>query len=134
MTDLVNDLIEALEPYDVTMSSWLNLRLNLPIGKFAVATDDLDRGLYSYVSEQIVCLRMVNGSVEADQAIEDMPGEPLKAVLVMAGRLQPSPLLDALIVYGAHLGALTSYGSLPWSRVVEVVVMEAVIVGEMKVS
>lgn len=134
MRDLVNDLIEALEPYDVTMSSWLNLRLNLPIGRFAVGADDLDRALHIYVTEQISGLRMVNGSVEADAFIEAMPSEPMKAVLVMAGRLQPSQLVDALIVYAAHLAALTSYGQAVWGRVVEVVVLEAVIVGEMRAA
>lgn len=134
MTDLVNDLIEAIEPYDVTMSSWLNLRMNLPVGKVAVHTHDLDRALYIYVTEQIIYLRTVNGSVEADQLIDAMSSEPLKAVLVMAGRLQPSTLVDALIVYAAHLGALTSYGTDPWARVVEVVVMASLQAGEMRVA
>lgn len=134
MRDLVNDLIEALEPYDVTMSSWLNLRLNLPVGKAAVSTDDLDDALYAYVSEQVVYLRMVNGSVEADQAIEAMSSEPLKAVLIMAGRLLPFRLVDNLIVYAAHLAALTSYGEAVWGRVVEVVVMESLATGEMRVA
>ncbi len=123
MTDLANDLLEALEPYDVTMSSWLQLRLNLPTGKAAVRTHDLDRALYIYVTEQIIYLRLVNGSVEADQLIEDMSGEPLSAVLVMASRLYASQLVDALVVYAAHLGALTSYGNVAWTRTAGAVVL-----------
>jgi hypothetical protein len=134
MTDLVNDLIEALEPFDKTMSSWLNLRLNLPVGKAPMRTDFLDSALHVYVSEQIIWLRTVNGSVEADLAIKSMPGEPLEAVAVMAGRLQPSRLVDGLIIYAAHLAALSSYGDAIWGNVVEVVVMESVIAGEMKVA
>lgn len=138
MTDLVNELLEALERYDTTMSSWIKLRVQLPRQRAhyraAVPIDDLDRVLYAYVTEQIIRLRVVNGSVEADQAIKALAREPLEAVLVMAGRLQPSQLADALIIYAAHLAALTSYGEAVWGNVVEVVVMEALATGEMRVQ
>ena len=125
MTDLVEDLLVALEPYDTTMASWSALRTSLPNMRFAVSTDQLDRALYAYASEQIVGLRLVNGTVESDAFIDDLPGEPLKNILVQAGRLQPSALVDALIVYGAHLAALTSYRGAVWARITDAVVTEA---------
>jgi hypothetical protein len=125
MTDLVNDILEALEPYDVTMTSWLKLRLNLPVGKAPIAVDELDRAVNGYVYEQIMHLRRVHGDVASDATIDDLRGEPLKAMLVMAGRLDPSWLTDNLIVYAAHLAALTSYGHAVWRAVSDVVVVVA---------
>ncbi len=125
MTDLIDDLLAALKPFDTSMSHWEALRPYLPAAKFAVSVEDLDRALYAYVSEQIIGLRMINGSAEADAYIDDLAGEPLKNILIQAGRLHPSRLVDALIVYAAHLAALTSYRGVVWRRACEAVVVVA---------
>jgi hypothetical protein len=115
--NLVNDLIEAIEPYDVTMSSWLRLRTQLPVSKASVETYELDKAMCAYLHEQTLWLRLKNGSVEMDHVMSQLRGQSLQRALIQAGQLHPSDIVDGLIVYAAHLAAGTSYGQAAWDRI-----------------
>lgn len=132
--DLVNDLLEALAPYDVTAASWLRLRERLPEAPMAVAVDELDRALNSYVYEQIQHLRLRNGSVEIDNEIAQLPAARLTDILVTVGRLSARDLVDNLVVYAAHIAAGTSYGPAVWHEAVLVVNAAKIINNEKEVS
>lgn len=137
MKDLTNDLLEDLEPYDVTMSHWLNLRLNLPVGKFATDTWSLDRAIRVYVQDQVNGLRLINGSVESDHAIEELRAPTLQQTLASiyaSTHGSRRETMTMLVVYAAHLAAMTSYGRGAWDRAAETFALEAVVSGEMIVA
>lgn len=133
MTDLVNDLLEALEPYDVTAASWLRLREDLPEAA-DMAVDELDRALNTYVYERIRLLRLREGHAAIDAEIAQLPAARLTDILVTVGRLSSRALIDNLVVYAAHIAAGTPYGPAVWHEAVLVVNAAKIINSEKELS
>lgn len=115
MPDLTEKLLEALEPYDVTVSSWLSLKRRLG----APTWIRLCRSpLGVYLEDQVVWFQITRGKDECEAALAQLFG--VHDALIRAGHLTGDSLVDKILIYAAHLGALSPYGSAVWDRAAKV--------------
>lgn len=121
MKDLIEDLLEALEPYDVHLHHFAEIRRHLRTldTNFTETRLSTERSLRAFINDQTRALRERHGHDASDKALEELVG--LNATLIMAGKLTGNPLTDMIIVYAAHISALTSYGLSPWTNVSKIV-------------
>lgn len=126
MLDLAEELLKALEPFDVTISSWLNLKRQL--GN-AAWTRICRNSLKTYLEDQVIWYRMTHGGQdECDAALKNLVG--VHDTLIRAGRLSGDSLVDTILIYAAHLGALSSYGPAVWDRCARVLLQAQMTVKE----
>lgn len=111
MLDLVDELLEVLEPFDVTVSSWLNLKRTLGEASW---NRICRQALSNYLQDRVTWFRITHGQDGCKVALRDLVG--VHDTLIRAGRLTADPLVDHLLVYAAHLAALSSYGPAVWDR------------------
>jgi hypothetical protein len=122
MADLIEELLEALEPYDVAIASFTKLRTWLTSqegDEYAETRLQAERTLKAFIGDRTRALRDTYGHDHADKQLGSLIG--LSACLIMGGKLTSNPLTDMIIVYAAHLSALTSYGESPWHNVSKVI-------------
>lgn len=121
MKDLIEELLEALEPYDVHLHHFAEIRRHLRTldTNFTETRLSTERSLRAFINDQTRALRERHGHDASDKALEELVG--LNATLIMAGKLTGNPLTDMIIVYAAHISALTSYGLSPWTNVSKIV-------------
>lgn len=122
MKDLIQDLLEALEPYDLNLHNYIDIRAWLNSQKdldFAEARLSFERSLTAFIGDSTRELRDKHGADVADQGIDELVG--LGSTLIMGGKLTENPLTDMILVYAAHLSALTSYGPRPWESVSKII-------------
>lgn len=122
MRDLITDLLMVLEPYDLHLRhfteirTWLTGQEGTGFAETRIATE---RSLSAFIGDRTRELRDQYGHDIADNALDDLIG--LGSTLIMGGRLTGNPLTDMILVYAAHLSALTSYGLAPWTNVSKVI-------------
>lgn len=119
--DLIEELLLALEPYDYMLTSFTGMRAYLRVTAPAYPETRLqhDRLLSAYLGEQVRARRDDYGHEAADQRLTSLIG--LSSTLLMAGRLTENPLADLILIFAAHISALTSYGEAPWTRVSKII-------------
>lgn len=125
MLDLVDELLEVLEPFDVTISSWLNLRRQLGAESW---TRICRNPLSLYLRDQVDWFVTTHGREGCDAALRDLFG--VHDAFTRAGRLTGDSLIDEILVYAAHLGALSSYGPAVWDRCARVLLQAQMTVKE----
>lgn len=126
MPDLIEELTEALEPFDLTMSSWLRLRHAIPVetkpdhvGPHAALL--LAYGLY--LEDQVLGMQRKYGKEACDAGLAELTG--LHDALIRVGKLTGDPLADKILIYAAHLAAMSSYGPAVWDRTSKIVLTYA---------
>lgn len=119
--DLIEELLRALEPYDYMLVSFTDMRsyLRTTVPEFPETRLQHDRLLSAYLSEQVRARRDDYGHEEADRRLTSLIG--LSSTLLMAGRLTENPLTGQILIFAAHLSALTSYGEAPWINVSKII-------------
>lgn len=125
MLDLVDELLEVLEPFNTPIGSWRALRHQL-------GTEDWDlicrRSLSIYLQDRTAGFKIMYGRGECDAGIRDLVG--VHDALIRAGRLTGDSLVDDILIYAAHLGALSSYGPAVWDRCARVLLQAQMTVKE----
>lgn len=122
MLDLTEDLMEVLEPFDVTMTSWLQLRRRLntnPDVDLSATRESLTRAFGHYCEEQVMAMQGRHGTYVCDAAVTKLVG--IHDTLIRAGRLTGDVLVDKILVYAAHLAAMGPYGPAVWDRAARIV-------------
>lgn len=125
MLDLVEELLEVLEPFDITVSSWLNLKRTLSASSWERICR---RSMSVYLEDQVIWFQQIHGKDGCDAALKDLFG--VHDTLIRAGRLTGDSLVDKILIYAAHLGALSSYGPAVWDRCARILLQAQMTVKE----
>lgn len=125
MLDLVDELLEVLEPFDITISSWLNLKRQLGDASWnRICRNPLS----TYLQDQVTWFKITHGQEGCDAGLRELFG--VHDALIRAGRLTGDSLVDEILIYAAHLGALSSYGPAVWDRCARVLLQAQMTVKE----
>lgn len=119
MPDLIEELTEALEPFDLTMSSWLDLQ-RLADNRALLATR---QAFGYYLEDRVLAVRNRYGAEDCDAGLAELTG--LHDALIRVGKLTEDPLADKILIYAAHLAAMSSYGPAVWDRTSKIVLTYA---------
>lgn len=115
MLDLTEELLETIEPFDITISSWIDLKHRLG----GASWDRIcRRALSTYLEDRVSEFQLTYGKDQCDAALRNLVG--VHDALIRAGWLTGDPLADKILIYAAHLAALTSYGPAVWDRTAKV--------------
>jgi hypothetical protein len=125
---MLEELMEALEPFDTTMSAWIRLNKTLDNGSLKA----MRQALRYYLEGQVVDLRYRYGAAVCDQGLAGLFG--IHDTLIRAGKLTGDTLIDEILVYAAHLAAMSSYGPAVWDRAARVVLETAMTTTEKQLA
>jgi hypothetical protein len=123
MADLVTELLEVLEPFDIPTGSFLALRRSLAGPQHSVAAQFLEAALRAHLREQVLYFQTMHGREACDAGLAELTG--LHDALIRVGKLTGDPLADEILVYAAHLAAMGSYGPAVWDRTSKIVLAAA---------
>lgn len=140
MADLIEDLMEVLEPFDVTMSAWIRLRQHLHVRETSGsgnvdslgARAAMNLAFNIYLEDQVAWMQFKYGPDASDDALRSLLG--VNDTLLRAGKLLRDPLADKILIYAAHLAAMGPYGPAVWDRASKVVLAAAMTATEKELS
>jgi hypothetical protein len=119
MRDLTEELMEVLEPFDVTMNSWLRLHHHLDNGSLLAVR----QAFGYYIENQIFEMQAKYGLDACNEGLSKLFG--IHDTLIRAGKLTSNAVADKILVYAAHLAAMSSYGPAVWDRAAKIVLSVA---------
>jgi hypothetical protein len=140
MADLIEELMEVLEPFDVTMSAWIRLRQHLTMQETSGSRDPdglgartaMNLALSIYLEDQVAWMQFKNGHEACNEGLRKLFG--VHDTLIRAGRLLGDPLGDKILMYAAHLAAMGPYGPAVWDRASKVVLAAQISTTEKELS
>lgn len=115
MPDLIEELTEALEPFDLTMFHWLELQRFTDNGALLATR----QAFGYYLEDQVLGMQRKYGKEACDAGLAELVG--LHDALIRVGKLTGDPLADKILIYAAHLAAMSSYGPAVWDRTSKIV-------------